>query len=346
MSKLRVAVCGAGILGSRHARVFAEQEESALVAVVDPDPARRAVAEKYGATFYDDLHALLAAETVDAVAVATPDHLHAGPVLLALAAGKHVFMEKPLATTVEDSRAIADAAGRSGLTVMVNFSQRFVTDHRWIKDAVDRGLIGRPQMVISVKFDTIYVPTGMIAGWSGQTSPIYFMSSHDLDLTAWFLGQQPVEVVAREARGTLDGLGFAVHDGLNALIAFDGGATGNFHSSWIHPNTYPKIADGHLQIIGSEGALTYNNRTRVAELHNASGGQRVEFTGPHTADEVGGRITGAFAESVREFIACVRAAREPETSPRRCLPVALAQAAALESARTGALVQVEVLRLA
>ena len=335
MSKLNVAVIGAGILGSRHARVFSEQPETQLVAVVDVNPARAEIANKYGAKFYADLNTMLASENVDAVAIATPDHLHRDPVLTAINAGKNVFFEKPMATNADDARAITDAATKSNLTVMVNYSQRFVSDHLWIKHVIADGLIGKPQMVISVKFDTISVPTGMIRGWSAQTSPIYFMSSHDLDLTYWFLNAKPTQVFAHETRGTLDAQGIPVHDGLNALIQFEGGVTTNFHTSWIHPNTYPKIADGYLQIIGSDGALMYNNRTRSVEFFNSKGGQKIDFTGPHTADEVSGKITGAFTESVHHFISCILEKREPETSPRNTLDVTLAQAAIIESIETG-----------
>jgi predicted dehydrogenase len=141
---------------------------------------------------------------------------------------------------------------------MVNFSQRFVTDHIWIKDTIARGEIGAARFVLSVKFDQISVPTAMIKSWAAQTSPLFFMTSHDLDLVQWFLGADPVEVVAQEARGTLDALGLHVHDGLNALIRFEGGVSANLHSSWIHPNTYPRVADGFMQIIGDAGALTYH----------------------------------------------------------------------------------------
>jgi predicted dehydrogenase len=332
---INVAVIGAGILGARHARVFYEQPDARLAAIVDVNPARADIAQKFGAKFYQDIDAMLNSENIDAVAVATPDHLHREPVLAALNAGKHVFFEKPLATSLADARAITNAATQSNCVVMVNYSQRFVADHLWIKQVIDAGLIGRPQIVISVKFDTIFVPTGMIRGWSAQTSPIYFMSSHDLDLTYWFLGKKPTQVFAHETRGTLDAQGIPVHDGLNALIQFEGGVTTNFHSSWIHPNTYPKIADGYLQIIGSDGAVMYNNRTRSAELFNSKGGQKIDFTGPHTADEVGGKITGAFTEAVRHFIACVNEKREPATSPQKTLIVTETQAAVIESLRTG-----------
>jgi len=332
---INVAVVGAGILGSRHARVFHEQPEAKLVAIVDVNPARVDVAQKFGAQFYADIPTLLANEKIDALAIATPDHLHRDPVIAALRAGKHVFVEKPLATTLAEARELATASANANCVAMVNYSQRFVSDHLWIKHAIDDGMLGRPQMVISVKFDTLFVPTGMIRGWSAHTSPIYFMSSHDLDLTYWFLNARPTQVFAHETRGTLDAQGIPAHDGLNALIQFEGGATTNFHSSWIHPNTYPRIADGYWQIIGSEGALLYNNRTRTVELFNGKGGQKVEFTGPHTADEVNGKITGAFTESVRHFLACIAEKREPQTSAQNTLVVTEAQAAVIESLKSG-----------
>jgi predicted dehydrogenase len=334
MSKIRVAVVGAGILGSRHARVFQEQPETELVAIVDVNPARADVAQQYGVRLHPDLRTLLANETVDAIVVATPDHLHREPVVAALEAGKHVFVEKPLATSSADAHAIAMAASSSNRVAMVNFSQRFVSDNVWIKKVIDDGLLGKLQMLISVKFDAISVPMGMIRSWSAQTSPIYFMSSHDLDLIFWFLGARPREVFAQETRGVLEGQGIPVHDGLNTLIQFDGGQNAVLHSSWIHPNTYPRVADGTLQLIGSEGALMYDARTRTAEMFNGKGGQKVTFSGPHTADEVGGKITGAFTESVRYFIGCILGQCEPITSPQQSLAEADTQAAAIESLGT------------
>lgn len=339
MAKIKVAVVGAGILGSRHARVFHELEESELVAVVDIHAERaERIAKLYGAQPFTDLNAMLSSAQVDAVSVATPDHLHRQPVITALKAGKHVLMEKPLATTADDARSIAATVGDR--TVMVNFSQRYVFDNIWIKQRIDAGDIGAPRMITSVKFDTIYVPTGMIASWSPRTSPLYFMSSHDMDLVQWFLGADPVEVFARQVRGTLEARGFNVHDGLNALVQYSGGVGANYHSSWIHPNTYPRVADGTMQIIGGDGVITYNARTRTAEIFNARGGEKVEFTGPHTADEINGKITGAFPSSLSHFLECIREHHEPTTSPRRVLCTALAQAAVMESLRTGQPVKV------
>jgi predicted dehydrogenase len=333
---MRLGVIGAGLLGTRHARVWHELPETELVAACDVNPDRaQAVAAQYNARPFSDYAAMLGEAQLDAVSIATPDHLHREPVLAALSAGVHVLQEKPLATSAADARAIADAAARSDRAVMVNYSQRFVSDHLWLHDAIARGEIGAPRMALSVKHDNISVPTGMIRSWTAETSPLYFMTSHDLDLIHWFVNADPVSVTAQETRGTLDALGVPVHDGLNALIQFDGNLIANFHSSWIHPNTYPRIADGFMQIIGDAGALTYQNRTRTAELFNARGGQRVEFSGAHTADVVDGKITGAFVAALRHFLECIGAGREPDTSPRRVLATALAQAAVMDSLLQG-----------
>jgi predicted dehydrogenase len=201
--------------------------------------------------------------------------------------------------------------------------------------AIAGGEIGRPRMVISIKHDNISVPTGMIRSWAPGTSPLYFMTSHDLDLVHWYLGVDPISVMAQETRGTLDALGIPVHDGLNILMQFEEDIIANFHTSWIHPKTYPRLADGYMQIIGDLGALTYNHRTRVAELYNEQGGKRIEFTGPHTADVEDGKITGAFVASLQHFLDSIQAGREPDTSPRRVLPTALAQAAAMQALERG-----------
>ncbi len=326
--KLRLGVIGTGLLGSRHARVWSELPDTELVAVCDLNETRaREIASQYHADAYTDYQKMLDGAKLDAVSVVTPDHLHLAPVLAALAASVHVLQEKPLATNAADSRAIVDAAAQSDRVVMVNYSQRYVADHAFLHDTIARGEIGAPRMVLSVKHDNISVPTGMIRSWTQGTSPIYFMTSHDLDLVHWFLKRDPVSVVAQETRGTLDAL--------NALIRFDDGIITNFHSSWIHPNTYPRLADGFMQIIGTQGALTYNNRTRTAELFNTAGGHKVEFTGPHTADIVDGKVTGAFVTSLQHFVNSIRTGAEPDTSPRRVLAAALAQAAVLDSLQSG-----------
>lgn len=335
MPDLRIAVVGAGLLGRRYARVLHELEGVALAGVTSRtfDKAQE-VGGAWGAPAYASLHELLHEVPCDAVAVATPDHLHADPVLAALRHGRHVLVEKPLATRLADANLMVQQAQQRGLVLQVNYSQRWVPEYAWIRERIAAGTIGRPVLATSSKQDTAYVPTRMIA-WAADTSPIFFMSSHDLDLVAWFLDAHATSVVAQEQRGVLEARGIRVHDGIDALVRYDTGATASFHSSWIHPETWPSIVTERMTIIGEAGVIHYEGRERRVSCFHEQGGENVSFTGPQTATEVDGRIQGGFRTSLETFCRCIRAGQEPPTSAARTLHVTRTQLAILASAAAG-----------
>ncbi|NIP82342.1 MAG: Gfo/Idh/MocA family oxidoreductase [Gemmatimonadetes bacterium] len=340
VAPLRVALVGAGRLGRRYARVLREATDAELVAVVNRTPSRAEALAERDARAFASLGAALDAVEADAVVVATADHVHRAPVLEALGRGLDVMVEKPLATTSGAAREMAAAAAGQGRIVKVNHSQRWVEDYRWIRARIEAGAIGRPRLAQHVRHDRIDVPTEMIPGWVEHTSPLFFMSSHDLDLVAWFLDARPARVAGQEHVGVLLGRGFHVHDAVDAHVTYESGATATFHTSWIHPRSHPVIATDRFMIVGDDGSIAYDGRTRRAELHGAGGEEIVEFTGPHTADEVDGRLKGAFAASVGDFVRCVRERAEPATSAARMLPLTDTQTgllAAIEAGRTIAL---------
>ncbi len=330
MSALRVALVGAGILGRRYARVLHELDETELVAVVNRSVDRaEALAGAHGGRAFGRLERALDRVACDAVVVATADHVHFRPVVAALDRGLDVMVEKPLATVLGEAEDMVATAADRDRVLKVNHSQRYVEDYRWIRDRIAAGAVGTPRLAQHVRLDRIDVPTAMIAGWAEHTSPLFFMSSHDLDLVAWFLGDRPARVAAQEHRGVLEARGLDVHDAVDAIITYDSGATGSFHTSWILPESHPVLATDRFMIVGEEGSIAYDARDRRAELHCADGEEIVEFTGPHTADEVDGRLAGAFVDSVRDFVRCVRERSEPETSGGRVLDVTRTQVAIL-----------------
>jgi predicted dehydrogenase len=328
MNEIRVVVVGAGILGRRHARVFNEIEGVRVVGVADHSIERAAAT---GNPAFASLDEALAGADCDVVSVATPDHLHREPVLTALRAGKHVLVEKPLATSVAEARAMIAAANDNQRVLQVNYSQRWVPEYAWIKQQIAAGAIGRPVMIQSSKQDTIQVPTRMI-GWAAETSPIWFMSSHDIDLVTWFLEDSAESVTATEQWGVLNGLGIAVHDGVDAIVRYIGGATASFHSSWIHPNSYPSITVDHITIIGESGVIEFRSKGREVECYTRTGGTVMTFTGPQTATEVEGRLEGAFRNSLLTFLAAVAGGPEAPTSAARTLHVVEIQEAILSAA--------------
>jgi predicted dehydrogenase len=328
--EIGVGVIGVGLLGERHARVWNEIPGARLVAVADASPKRAEhVGASLGVAAYSETAALLTRDDVQAVSIATPDHLHALPVLAALRAGKHVLVEKPLATDLDEAVAMVAAARDAGRTLMVNYSQRFVPEFNWAKRQIETGVIGTPQIVRSLKDDRISVPTEMLR-WSAQSSPIFFMTSHDLDLVRWYLDDEVESVYAQEASGVLRARGIDVHDGVEAVVRFRRGAVATFHSSWIHPAGFPGLTDSWLQIIGRDGVLSLG-RGREHELFTAGGANAPRFG---TADEIAGTLRGAFRHSLEHFLQSLRSGIEPMTSASRTLGVTATQCAIIESIRT------------
>jgi predicted dehydrogenase len=324
-------VIGVGLLGERHARVWSEIPGARLVGVADANSERaEQVGGRLGVAAYTDAATLLDRPDLSAVSIATPDHLHTQSVLAALRAGKHVLVEKPLATDLDEAEAMVVAARDAGRVLMVNYSQRFVPEFNWAKKQIADGVIGRPMIVRSLKDDQISVPTEMLR-WAAETSPIFFMTSHDLDLVRWYLEDEVETVYAQEASGVLRARGIDVHDGVEVVARFRGGAVATFHSSWIHPAGFPGLTDSWLQIIGSDGVLSLG-RAREHELFVAGGATSPRFG---TADDIGGALRGAFRHSLEHFLDSLRTGTQPMTSAARTLGVTAAQCAIIESLRQG-----------
>ena len=328
---LNVAVVGAGLLGARHARVYAELEGCRLVGVCDLDRGRAdAVASRHGARAFTSLEELLRAG-VDAVSVATPDHAHHAPVTACLDAGAHVFVEKPLAIDPAEARALVRRAAERRRVFMVNYSQRWLPESRRIERLIASGELGEIAFIESHRWDAAWVPERMIVGWADHTTPIHFMSSHDIDLILSWTGRRARRVYAVAHRGALSRKDTV--DGYDALLTLEGGAQVSLHSSWILPETFPAAADSRLEVMGAGGALFLDGNRREMSLFRSRHSERVVFGGPRTADEVNGRIAGAFVESLRAFLEAIAADdHDAPTSAARTLHVVEVQAAIVASA--------------
>ena len=140
--KLRVAVVGLGGNGSSFAKLYSKHPRADLVAACDLDEGRSEFASSLGAAFSTDYHEIAGLEGLDAVSVHLPDRIHAAAALAAINAGKHVFVEKPMATTIDDCNAIVDAMDRTGLCVAVGQVLRTKDLYKRVKEVVDSGVLG------------------------------------------------------------------------------------------------------------------------------------------------------------------------------------------------------------
>src|ERR1700753_679714 len=181
---LRVGVIGAGIMGSNHARVLAGLPGAELVGIVDPLAEHRArPTQLVGCRAFAPLERLLG-EGVDAVTVAAPTHLHHEIALACIARKIHVMVEKPIASSVEEGRAIVDAAERAGVTLMVGHVERFNPAVAAIKQA----LAGEDILSIAIPRVGPFPPR------MSNVGVVIDLAVHDIDLIRWFTESDIVEV--------------------------------------------------------------------------------------------------------------------------------------------------------
>ena len=151
---VKLALIGAGRIGSNHARLITNHViGSELVAVVDPTPNAETLADELGAVAFSNPDDVLTRDDIDAVLIATPARTHADLVVKAAAAGKHVFVEKPMAVTLKDADRAINAASEANTVLQVGFNRRFAAGFAAARARIDAGYIGTPQLLRSVTRD-------------------------------------------------------------------------------------------------------------------------------------------------------------------------------------------------
>ncbi|MFI4975330.1 MAG: Gfo/Idh/MocA family protein [Caulobacterales bacterium] len=295
-SILRAGVIGAGVFGGYHADKYAALQGVTLAAVYDhhPDHAR-AVAERHGARAVSSLAELLGA--VDIVSVASPAVAHAECALAALNAGKSAYVEKPIATRLEDADRIVQAAARGGLVVACGFLERAAFEAMGLFDISERPL----------SLEAVRV--GPPSPRNLDVSVVLDLMIHDLDLALALSPAQPLTVEAEGAAVRNDGF-----DEVRALVDFDDGFSATFRSS--------RIGEG---------------RERTMRLVYPSGEVRVDFLthafenttrfqlNPNFDDTPAGR--DRLGASIGRFLAAVRGEAKPLADAQdgaRALDLALA----------------------
>jgi UDP-N-acetylglucosamine 3-dehydrogenase len=239
---LGVAVIGVGQMGARHLETWDSLQQATVVAVADSDEerARRCVRRRPIAV-YADWRELLGRADVDAVSIAVPSEHHAAVALDALAAGKHVLVEKPIATSVSDALRMAAAARHSERKLMVGHVERFNPAARKVAEIVAAGGLGQIYRVQAVR-------AGMLPGRIVDAGVALDLATHDLDVMQHVLGRDITRVYAEGTR-----VRHPSHEDMIAcLLRFgDDGPLGLLDVNWLTPEKRRE-----LTIVGEGGLLT------------------------------------------------------------------------------------------
>jgi myo-inositol 2-dehydrogenase/D-chiro-inositol 1-dehydrogenase/scyllo-inositol 2-dehydrogenase (NAD+) len=269
---LRVLVAGAGRAGLVHARNFAAGVPGAvLVGMADPDAgARDRAADELGCGAFEDPIAAAASDEVDAVVIASPTPTHAEIAVAALDAGRHVLCEKPLASTLEQARAIVEAAGRSSGTFAMGFMRRFDAGFARARERIDAGEIGEPVLVRSTGRGP-----GLPAGWALDPGVsgglIAEVNSHDIDSVRWLSSREFESVyavgraakrpdLAQEHPGFVDVVAVTAELSRGGIAQIDGACPAGYGY------------DARVEVYGTEGVLLVGDpRARSALVVRADG---------------------------------------------------------------------------
>jgi len=310
MSKqIRTAVVGLN-MGLRHAYAYHESKQADLRWVVDLDEAKaKAVAEELGCGYATDWTTVL--PDVDAISLCTPHHLHAPQALQAIAAGKHVLVEKPLANTEEECLAVIRAAEEKNVKLMVAYVLRYVPAFVRLKEVLDSGRYGKP-INASCWVEGLLPPSP--GSWFSRKDQLgggvlFSHGCHYIDLLLWFFGE-PARIVSL---GTCLGTEWMEGEGTaHATILFDSGTLGHLSCSW----GFPQAASPALfQIHTTEGMIALSGNDLTIEAITNSGREVV-----YKEDPAANASKAQSAQyEIEHFLSCIAEDRLPHTNGRDAL---------------------------
>jgi len=242
--KVRVGLVGLGYWGPNLARNFDRLANAELAYCCDLDEANLAKARSLypKAVVTDDYEALLADPSLDAVVVATSVPTHYALGKRALEAGKHAFIEKPIALKAGDAADLLATAEARGVKLMVGHLLEYHPAVRKVKDLVDDGSLGKVFYVYANRLNLGKVRTDENALWS--------LGPHDISVLNFLIGEEPEEVSARGECYLQDG----VEDVVFGYIKYPSGVIGHLHVSWLDPHKSRKIT-----VVGSEKMVVFDD---------------------------------------------------------------------------------------
>jgi predicted dehydrogenase len=326
-SRLPVAVLGCGYWGPNLIRNFNACRRTRVAALCEPDAGRlRRVKElSPRARLYQRPESVFADQGVQAVVIATPPDTHAELASAALEAGKHVLIEKPLATSMRDAEMLVSTAAARNLILMVDHTYLFSPAIRKIKELMDDGQLGE-----IFYFDSVRINLGL---FQRDVNVLWDLAPHDLAIVDLLLGREPQSVTAIASCHASAGL----EDVCHLHLDFGDSVTAAFHMNWLSP-----VKVRHLIIGASKKSIVYNDLNHseqvkvydrgisVAEDPEAKRGVLINYrTGdawsPHLEQEE------PLQNVVRHFVDCIASGKPPISDGRTGLRIVRILEAAQES---------------
>lgn len=275
---LKVGIIGCGLMGTVHARTLNSFPDVKITAVYNRTREKaETLAQETGATVYDTYEHLLE-QDLDAVWVSTPDHLHVDVSIAVMESGKHLFLEKALATSVEDGRKIVDAQKKyPHIKAMVGYPLRFAPAYRTMKKILSGNDVGKtiqawsmrthfldPNSKVYDKYRDHFYETPSWYFTKEAKGPIYSHGSHDYDLLMWY-GGEVESVFAYGGSYLLPTDNIA--DAFTVAMRFKNGGIAQVSTPWVTRVEYDitGVATENLTVVNNNGEVMLKDKTNPQE---------------------------------------------------------------------------------
>jgi len=308
MKKVRIGQVGLGRLGLQHAiNIAGRIQHTELTALCDVDEAKLdETAGRLGVQHrFTVFEELLACKDVDAIVLVSPSALHTRQIALALAAGKHVFSEKPLGTTVEECREAERAVeAHPELVFMLGFMRRFDESYKYAYKKVAAGEIGKVLLFRACSQDPEKFIESSISFAAHSGGAFLDMAVHDIDLARWFTGSEPETVYAIGGCYAHPEFGrYKDGDNVSCLMKFKDESMVFLFAGRTAPHGY----NVETEIIGTKGILRIASvpQKNMVEILDTNG-VRKECSGNFLE-----RFDTAYVNEVQEFVDCIIQGRKP-----------------------------------
>lgn len=337
MSDVGVGVIGCGFMGKTQVETISQFVQGARMrAVYDANQeAAELLARRYGLAAEESLDLLLARDDIEAVFIETPHFLHAEQALAAIAAGKHVMIEKPMAHTVELCDEIIRRAEEKGVLVSIVFSQRSRDCNLKAKELIDHGAIGKVRQII--EFHLLAGGLIKFPRWQSEKENLGILFGHAihcLDRIRWLTGAEYATVYAKCM--SMDPAAVVEASSMVLMTMTDGTVATVWSSGELAPPPFPR-REFSAMIVGEKGLMDLDAYGEL--LINTNGKWEVaarqapvDWAGKGFLDPV--RLQ-SFARHAQGFINAIREKKQPPVTGWDGRQAVAAALAAYESSRTG-----------
>jgi predicted dehydrogenase len=317
--QIGVVVVGTGGIAAEHLAALSGSSRARLAGVVDTDAgrARAASIANGGAPWTTSLDEALAWPETDACIVCTPNDTHAPLGIRVAAAGKHLLLEKPLATTVEDAIAVRNAFQAAGSVVAAAHTHRAYDYSRAVKQVVDSGEIGTPRLI-----RLAFLGSWLWGDWRAwvldpERSGGHALHNgvHLLDTVTWWMGERPESVYARGRK--LTGTELRIFDYMELVLEYPGGRVAVCEMSRAHQPA--GIGQRDILLVGSAGTLSQAYDGEASQVFGGTAGSGTSAIAP--------AATGGFALQLEAWLDGIEGGTTLASADDGVLSVALGVAA-------------------